>query len=815
VKKICKSSINIKNIFKKYLPFFIFIPLIFLLFIFLNLDLFKALAFNTVMPGWDGQAHLAIGKIYAEHIFPSTWGWINEWYLGMPFPQFYPPLFYFLIALLSKILFFIKYELVFRLFVFLSLILTPVLISFLGYKVSNNKTTAFLSGFISIIFLSYCGPDLNIGVGVGGTINTGLFANSLGFNFFVLWLINFYRESWSRVNLFFGVLFLACVFLTNVHLIVPALIFFIVKFIFDIFPILKKYEFVSIIRITFCKYFIYGITALGISAFWVIPMLTRYDYFSTMPLNMNINVVVYYFVIFSYLPFFFIITLINRRNLGIQYLTVAISSLAILVSLNAYFQFHLPLPLHVIRWMSPVIYLSAIPISDLFVFLLEKCVTKKKKIILFMSASIFIFISSSYSLFSYKNMNGIYNLAQEDGVYDVINFLKKREIYNSNNMTLIEANTTDFKPKSFVIDSLLGQNGVSTIFSNLRESSMSGLYLTPLRNLLSEVPESWGIQSFLTFDKGFLKSKSIKEKIDLASYFGISSVVTSNTTTTRMFEIGLKNNPVYATSTLSIFDIKQDDDAVFIQGTLIAVFSDITLNKRNIDTFSFSRISEEWLRYFDKNIVFVRPNRDEIYNNPIFRFSKIVILDKYSYENYDLAIDTIKNFIIKGGSIYIILNNDNDYKFLSDLNKFLSPKDSLRVHSVQIHSGYVSDMYNAISDNIYSLDKKNINNTSDDISLSINNNLLDINIKNIKYSDQFLKENISPILIKRSYFPDWKSTSGDVYLASPSFILYIPTKRESKLFFATNKNNILSGIMSLLSLISLFIMAKKLNDKKP
>jgi uncharacterized membrane protein len=59
-----------------------------------------------IVPGEDTLGHMELGRYFAEHIFPSIWGWAPSWFGGMPFPQFYPPLFYLLAAGVSKIFFF-------------------------------------------------------------------------------------------------------------------------------------------------------------------------------------------------------------------------------------------------------------------------------------------------------------------------------------------------------------------------------------------------------------------------------------------------------------------------------------------------------------------------------------------------------------------------------------------------------------------------------------------------------------------------------------------------------------------------------------
>ncbi len=772
-----------------WFTFLFFIVLAQLLLI-LNADLLNSLFSNTVMPGWDGSAHMAIGKLYAENIFPWSWGWLSEWYLGMPFPQFYPPLFFFFVALLSKIFFFFQYETVFRGFVFFSLVVTPCLISVLGYKLSNNKFTAVMSGIMAVILLSYRGVDLNIGVGVGGTINTGLLANSLAFNFLVMWLINFLSERKSKKNYFWGVMFLAAVFLTNVHLVFPAVIFFFIKYIQENFSDLKQKKYKIILRKTFSYYLPYGLIALGLAAYWLLPMLARYDYFTTETLNIQTNVILYYAIIFSYVPFFFAMIFFAKRAKGVRDLTLYISVLAIFISFNTFVQFYLPLPLHVIRWLSPVLYLSAIPIADVFVLLYEQVKTKFYKFIWLIFVLTFLGVSSFASLFAFRNMDGIYPSAKEDGLFDTIDFLSKEVANNKNSLTLVEANTSDEQPKSFATDALLGQNQIPTVFSNLRESSMSGLYLVPLRNLFSTTPEAWGIQSFLAFDTNFLSSTTPKTKLELASYFGVSSIVTSTASSTAMLENNQKNLPikkVLSTNKLSIFDISQDPNAQIVTTPLVAVFSDISLKDRDENKLSFSRLSEEWMANFDPNIILVRPNTNIIEDNPIFSFSKIVLLNNYKIKNFDSAKETLINFIRKGGRVLIVINSKEDVWLFNAVNNNLTTKEKKSLEEIDLSTNTISNTYKVIKQSVGQIISKD---KSDNIGASILNfdaerNELDISLDFSTSSSDYLLNNQLQVLIKKSYFPDWKSSSGEVYLASPSFILFVPRAENSSIKFST------------------------------
>jgi len=51
---------------------------------------------------WDGTGHYALAQIYDQSIFPDTFGWTHAYFGGMPFPNFYPPLYYWLIAILRR-----------------------------------------------------------------------------------------------------------------------------------------------------------------------------------------------------------------------------------------------------------------------------------------------------------------------------------------------------------------------------------------------------------------------------------------------------------------------------------------------------------------------------------------------------------------------------------------------------------------------------------------------------------------------------------------------------------------------------------------
>src|SRR6185437_12824775 len=41
--------------------------------------------------------------LYARRLFPALGGWLDEFFAGMPFPTFYPPVFYIVVAAVTKV----------------------------------------------------------------------------------------------------------------------------------------------------------------------------------------------------------------------------------------------------------------------------------------------------------------------------------------------------------------------------------------------------------------------------------------------------------------------------------------------------------------------------------------------------------------------------------------------------------------------------------------------------------------------------------------------------------------------------------------
>ena len=88
--------------------------------------------------GWDGTGHYAIGLLYSDLTFPDSFGWTNDYFGGMPFPNFYPPTFYWCVALLQRTHLF-SFATAFKLVLMLPVLLMPLAVWWLGWHLSNKS----------------------------------------------------------------------------------------------------------------------------------------------------------------------------------------------------------------------------------------------------------------------------------------------------------------------------------------------------------------------------------------------------------------------------------------------------------------------------------------------------------------------------------------------------------------------------------------------------------------------------------------------------------------------------------------------------
>src|SRR6266851_9858195 len=104
--------------------------------------------------GWNASGHYANALIYAKDVFPDTFGWTKAYFFGMPFPNSYPPFFYYCVAILNR-LFGVPLDTSFKLVVALPVLSVPSLLAVFSFRFcSDRRTSALLTGLLAAFLLA-------------------------------------------------------------------------------------------------------------------------------------------------------------------------------------------------------------------------------------------------------------------------------------------------------------------------------------------------------------------------------------------------------------------------------------------------------------------------------------------------------------------------------------------------------------------------------------------------------------------------------------------------------------------------------------
>lgn len=245
---------------------------------------------NTGPPrAWDGTGHYGVAQIYDSSIFPDTFGWIGSYFGGMPFPNFYPPLFFWLVSFLHHTHLF-SFPTAFKLMVLLPILIMPAIIWLLAWVVSNRDyAVAFWASFLSLFPLvdpRFGGHfDWSSGLDYFSTFAIGMYTQPLGFVLLILWYIAYTYRGHRLWRFVLSAILLALAVLANYLNGITSTLFIAATLVWDALRYFRANS--SAVkdeaRRTFISHTVSPIVSLGLTLFWLVPMFSAYRYLVTRP----------------------------------------------------------------------------------------------------------------------------------------------------------------------------------------------------------------------------------------------------------------------------------------------------------------------------------------------------------------------------------------------------------------------------------------------------------------------------------------------------------------------------------------------------
>jgi len=785
--------------------------------ILMNISIFKTFISLPYISGWDGASHIGVMQKYSEYSFPSTWGWISEWFTGMPFPVFYPPLVYYFGSIIFRVLEFcfgaVTFVTAYKTMAHLILVLNALVTSFVLIKIFNIRriTQAILLGVVAGVFLG-------ANTGAPSTFSIYL-TSSISQNLSMPWMLLalYFILRKSTFGFFIGSICCMLIQLSNAH---TALTFGLVSFLFifaDVFSIPTKRQFglpipvINFRQLVRDAMYIGGMQTLGFifALFWIIPMLTNYDYFTGVSIASSNSLFVFIKHAWPYILIAisgYIVVIKSKNDFEKKiYSIVALSFLfTILVQVyQAIAQKNFFLPVHISRWYETLFFLLVIPSTSLVLHLF-----KQKKLILI---GTFLVLAISTHVFTVQIYQpGLYNTYVQDHIPQLLERLK-----NKNGLISVatQSSPTDSVFREMTMSSQLGIQGNKIAISNIRESSINSLFLRIARNAITLTPENWALTTF--FSPPVQQILHIDSTYPLNRFLGIESLVLQKKD---LMDREIENLIVLATSSkkYSLTDTPKyiiadtKDPAPFmsiIDAPLTLLITEPGFRERQITDPVYTRFQEMYLEseLYQKTIAFRAESMYIDDNQFEINQAKYIVLAMTRYHDLERTIQIIKE-ATRSGTYFFILPNDDSDEF-----KALLPRIVREKNVFVLNNRIPAYPFEQVNQFILKEQKEN---------------LKEIAIESMRDTPFFihgyssttpsLEGSYLPIFIRQSYFPAWQGVSIDkngsprisnTYLASPGYTLAFIEKNEGaegfdfSLIFTAPKHVLIAHLISAIALI--------------
>jgi len=629
---------------------------------FIWLEVIRGVASRSI----DGSGHYAAAQIYDREVFPDTFGWTNAYFAGMSFPNFYPPLFFWLVSALHHTGL-MSFGAAFKLVVAVPLILIPLMFWALAYVHSGKDQQIAVCAAIASATLYSLGEAFqpNAGLDRSSTLVDGFYTQPLGFVLLLGWILVYLMPRQGVRQFAAAATLLSLTVLANFFNAITAIIFIGAVLICDVVTWVRANDPAqrSLQQRNFVWHCASPLFAVALSAFWLVPMLSSYEYLVTRPFIWPLSRLMttplwcWYFLAG-------IGAVIGWRRatgrLRPYLLACAILLIALIFSGSfapAWF------PLQVFRFLSMINFLLCVPVGISLAYVvqlyLEKkalrgsvskatgppTLTKQIAIVVFSVAllGVLAFAMSSkkltkafafYTPATFPRISGPLEFARDhkDGRYLV-------EVLPS------FADSGLVRSDSLALNAYLGAQGNQTVSIVYREASANSSFFNAELNAFSPYRENFGISSALMSDLDFV-NQPLAQHIKRLQFIGVRYLIIGSS---KMKEQLRREPDVVAAHDIDDWTIFELRDAITSPFRTLAyrpalVVSDFTVKMRRKNQYDFIRLAEEEFNDAWFDVLLVRSPERRIDLLPQLDQFGALVLDTYEYQDETKALLQLKKF---------------------------------------------------------------------------------------------------------------------------------------------------------------------------
>jgi hypothetical protein len=779
-----------------------------------------ALASNFWLEVWrgvrsratDGSGHWGVAQIYNATIFPDTFGWTDAYFAGMPFPNFYPPLFHWLVGLLhaSRLL---SFDDSFKLVLVAPVLLTPAAVWLAARAFTGGRERPATAAACACVLLlaDMSAQSSTCGLDYASTFVAGFYTQPLGFVLLLAWYAVYVGARRGRRRAAACCVLLALTVLANFFNAFTAALLVAATLASDL-PRLRAAKGVRAraeARRTLALHLLTPPVALALCLFWLVPMATTYEYFVTRPLVIPLNG-----LMTPWLWAWYAVAAVGlalwwrrsgegeRRSDGGRsheferaYIPQARAYILTLLALAACVVFASTLappwlPLQAFRFLSTLNFMLAVPVGFAVAAALDLFEVKVRRPrgawALARHVSVVLLAVVALGVLQAARPTGglAFYTPEEDGRLEAV--LRFARAHRDGRYLVEVPNITSnlVHADGPALNAYLGAQGNETLGVVYREASPNSLFFNPLAGAVSTGKDSFGISSVLADDLDFA-AQPLARQLERARWLGVRYIVAESD---ELKDKLAREPTVLARQDFerwSVFGIGGGaaPRALSLDYRPALVVSDFSVKSRRRGDLDFVRLAEEQFDdgWFD--VLLARSPETRLDHLSDLGGFGALVLDRYDCDDEARAFALLRD--VSRRRALVLLSSDAPLfrRIQSSLSEFphahvvarpLSEPPGERVESFQPSFHYdESSVRRLWRDVRAALEAEKVavaDDSSDGAKASVKTEV-GRNEMTLTPEAPHVAADL-PVLVATTYSPDWRAREGNaVYAATPFFML--------------------------------------------
>ena len=734
----------------------------------------------------DGSGHWGVAQIYNASIFPDTFGWTDAYFGGMPFPNFYPPLFHWLVGLLSTAG--LSPDAALKLVLVAPMLLMPAAVWLLAWRLSEKSDRVATCAACACVLLlvnmrfqtSTCGLDYN------STFIAGFYTQPLGFVLLLAWFAAYVRPRPSHLSASVSCILLTLTILANFFNAFTGALLIVATLGLDVLRLRDAKNGVvrREARRALLVHFVTPLVALALCLFWLAPMFGTYEFFVTRPLVIPLGKLItpwmwcWYVVAAVGVALWF-----KKADDGARVYLLALLALAIGVvfaSTVAPSWF----PLQAFRFFSKLNFLLAVPVGVALAAALDffKIELTRPRTALGLARHVCVvgLAVVAFGVFQSSRPTGdlaFYAPEENERLEAVLRFAREHR----DGRYLVEVLDVVGNPlhaDSPALNAYLGAQGNETLSVVYREASPNSIFFNALANSVSEGKDSFGISSALADDLDFA-AQPLSRQLERARWLGVRYFVVESDTAKEKLTREPSVNARHDFDRWSIFEIGGGPAlrARALKYRPALVVSDFSVKSRRRNDFDFTRLAEEQFGdgWFD--VLLARSPERKIDRLTGLENFGALVLDTYDCDDESRAFDMLRDFSQRRALVLLA----NDAPLFRRIRASLSEFQHARV--VERSRGELPGERIESFQPSYHYEQTSIRRTWREVRAALEGEKVVVesgasvgtivgkNEMSLTLDAPHPAEDV-PVLVATTYSPRWHAREGNrIYAATPFFML--------------------------------------------